>query len=103
MNANVITTTNANDIKAANAARRTVAFGLVSGALFAIYCLYLSREHITYVGYFLRLKPIEAETLFLFVDFLALFGKMLTSRHLSAKTRRIGYKWMIGGGTASLS
>lgn len=88
--------------KAQATARRIVAFGLTSGIMFVIYCLFLSREHITYVGYAIRLKPLEAETLFLFVDFLALFGKMLTHKHLSARTRRIGYKWMIGGGAASL-
>jgi hypothetical protein len=102
MNAKDITTANANDIKAQATARRIVVFGLLSGVAFAVYCLFLSREHITFVGYFIRLKPLEAETLFLFVDFLAMFGKMLTSKHLSARTRRIGYKWMIGGGTASL-
>lgn len=84
-------------------AKRTATFGMISGLLFAGYALFLSRENITHVGYVIHLKPIEAETLFLFVDFLALFGKMLTGKRLQAKTRRIGYKWMIGGGTASLA
>lgn len=92
----------AEDTKAINATRRIVTFGILSGLAFAIYCLFLSREHITFVGYFIRLKPIEAETLFLFIDFTAMFGKMLTSKRLSAKTNRIGYKWMIGGGSLSL-
>lgn len=83
-------------------ARKLVVFGILSGLLFAGYCLYLSREHITFVGYFIGLRALEAETLFIFIDFLALYGKMLTSKKLSAKTRRIGYKFMIGGGAASL-
>lgn len=91
------------DIKARNAARRIVLFGVLSGIAFTIYCLFISREHITTVGYAIRLKSFEAETLFILVDFVAMFGKMLTSKRLTAKTRRIGFKWMVGAGTISLA
>jgi hypothetical protein len=82
--------------------RRTVAMGILSGALIAVYGLYLSREHITHVGYAMGLKPLEAETLFIFIDIVAAYGKMLTSKHLTAKTRRTGYKFLAFGGAASL-
>lgn len=93
---------NTQDIKAQQAARKIVVFGLLSGIAFTIYCLFISREHITTVGYAIRLKPFEAETLFILVDFLAMFGKMLTSKKLSAKTRRIGFRWMVCAGSISL-
>lgn len=85
-----------------NPVRRTVAMGILSGALIAVYGLYLSREHITHVGYAMGLKPLEAETLFIFIDIVAIYGKMLTSKHLTAKTRRTGYKFLAFGGAASL-
>lgn len=90
-------------IKAAAAAKRTVITGLVSGALIALYGLWISRDHITHIGYALGLTPLEAETLFIFIDFVAIYGKMLTSKRLSAKTRRIGYKFLAFGGAASLA
>jgi len=89
-------------IKAAAAAKRTVITGLVSGALIALYGLWISRDHITHIGYTIGLRPLEAETLFIFIDFIAIYGKMLTSKRLSAKTRRIGYKFLAFGGVASL-
>lgn len=77
-------------------------FGIISAIAFACYALFISREHITFCGYAIHLKSMEAETLFIFVDFLAMFGKMLQSKRLSAKTNRIGTKWMIGAGSISL-
>ncbi|MET0904303.1 MAG: hypothetical protein ABWZ52_13775 [Acidimicrobiales bacterium] len=89
-------------IKAAAAAKRTVITGMASGALIALYGLWISRSHITHIGYAIGLNPLEAETLFVFIDFVAIYGKMLTSKRLSAKTRRIGYKFLAFGGVASL-
>lgn len=91
-----------NTTKDAQAARKIAMFGIVSAIAFACYALFISREHITFCGYAIHLKPMEAETLFIFVDFLAMFGKMLQSKRLSAKTNRIGTKWMIGAGSISL-
>ena len=90
-------------IKAAAAAKRTMVIGVVSGALIALYGLVISREHITEVGHAIGLNKLEAETLFVFVDFIALYGKMLTSKRLAAKTRRIGYRFLVFGGLASLA
>lgn len=89
-------------VKAAAAAKRTMIIGVISGALIALYGLVISREHITEIGYALGLTKLEAETLFVFVDFIALYGKMLTSKRLTAKTRRIGFKFLMFGGVASL-
>lgn len=86
-----------------NPVRRTVAMGIGSGALMLVYGLFLSREHITHVGHMLRLAEHEAATLFIFVDLLAVFGKMMMSKHLSAKTRRIGKWFLIAGGALSLT
>lgn len=86
----------------ADPVRRTVAAGILSGALITIYGLFLSRDHITFCGYAIRLTPLEAETLFIFVDVVAGFGKMLMSHRLVAKTRRIGRSLLIAGGSVSL-
>lgn len=90
-------------LKAAKAAKRTMVMGIVSGALIALYGLWISRGHITHIGYALKLTPFEAETLFVLVDFLAIYGKVLTNRRLVAKTRRIGYRMMLTGGALSLA
>lgn len=89
-------------LKAAAAAKRTMAAGIISGALIALYGLWISRSHITHIGYALGLGKLEAETLFVFIDFIAIYGKFLTSKRLAAKTRRIGYRFLMFGGAASL-
>lgn len=83
--------------KAASAAKRTVFVGILSGVAIFAYGLWISRSHITHIGYWLGLSPLEAETLFVFIDFLALYGKLLTSRRLKAKTRRYGFRVMLAG------
>lgn len=87
---------------AINAARKTVAFGKAAGIIIALYGLFISREHITHVGYAMGLDALAAETLFVFVDFIAIYGKVLTSPRLAAKTRRIGYRLLIVGITLSV-
>lgn len=87
---------------AAAAAKRTARWGVISGLLIALYALFISREHITDIGTWARLTSLEAGTLFIFVDFVAIYGKLLTSKRLAAKTRRIGYKFMMAGGGVSL-
>lgn len=39
----------------------------------------------------------------MFVDFVAIFGKVLTAKRFAAKTRRIGYRFLAAGGVASLA
>ncbi len=90
-------------LAAVKAARRTVILGITSGALIALYGLYISREHITHIGYVMGLDMLEAETLFVFIDFVAIYGKILTSKRLAAKTRRIGYRLLALGGLLSLA
>lgn len=90
-------------VKAAVAAKRTMVTGVLCGVALVTYGLWISRGHITHIGYAIGLDAFEAETLFLLVDFLYLYGKMLASKRLSAKTRRIGGKFMIAGGAASLA
>lgn len=89
---------NNNDkLKAAKAAKRTAVLGILSGVAMFAYGLWISRGHITHVGHALHLSDFEAGTLFVLVDFLALYGKLLTSKRLSAKTRRYGFRVMLGG------
>jgi len=88
---------NVDKVKAAAAAKRTAAIGILSGVAIFAYGLWISRSHITHIGYALELSRFEAETLFVLVDFLALYGKVLMSRRLSAKTRRYGFKVMLAG------
>lgn len=89
--------TNVDKVKAAKAARRTAVLGILSGVAMFAYGLWVSRTHITHIGHALRLSEFEAETLFVLVDFLALYGKVMTSKHLQAKTRRYGFKVMMFG------
>lgn len=84
-------------LKAAKAAKRSAVIGVLSGVAMFAYGLWVSRGHITHIGYWLQLSRFEAETLFVLVDFLALYGKVLTSKRLSAKTRRYGFKVMLTG------
>lgn len=93
---------NTNKAKIAKAVNRTKMIGRIIGLVIMGYGLYISADHITQVGHWMRLTDMEAKTLFVFVDVVALFGKLLTSHHLVAKTRRIGYKLMIGGAAVSL-
>lgn len=84
-------------IKAAKAAKRTAIAGILSGVAMFAYGLWISRSHITHIGHALELTQFEAETLFVLVDFLALYGKLLTNHRLTAKTRRYGFKLMLAG------
>lgn len=84
-------------LKAAAAAKRTAIYGILSGVAIFAYGLWISREHITHIGHWLGLSAFEAATLFILVDFLALYGKLLTSKRLAAKTRRYGFRVMLTG------
>ena len=88
---------NEDKVKAVKAARRTAVIGILSGLAMFAYGLWVSRTHITHIGHALRLTGFEAETLFVLVDFLALYGKVMTSRRLTAKARRYGFKVMLFG------
>lgn len=84
-------------LKAARAAKRTAVIGILSGVAIFAYGLWISRSHITHIGYALKLSAFEAETLFVLVDFLALYGKLMTSKRLTAKARRFGFRVMLTG------
>ncbi|HEX6872666.1 MAG TPA: hypothetical protein VF163_16335 [Micromonosporaceae bacterium] len=84
-------------VRRATGIARIIGFGLLG------YGLYLSAGHITEVGHLIGLTGAEAGTLFIFVDIVALLGKLLTSKYFVAKTRRIGYKLMLAGGLLSLA
>lgn len=83
--------------KAVKAARRTAVIGILSGLAMFAYGLWVSRTHITHIGHALKLSGFEAETLFVLIDLIALYGKLLTSKRLSARTRRYGFKVMMFG------
>jgi hypothetical protein len=93
---------NIDKAKAMAAAKRIATSGIVFGIVLGLYTLFVSRTHITHIGYAIGLPTFEAETLFLLVDFIAIFGKLLTNRKLSAKTRRIGRQGMKTGLILSL-
>jgi hypothetical protein len=66
----------------------------VSGFAIMGYGLFISRAHITHIGHWLGLPGYQAETLFIFIDFVAVYGKLLTfTRH----ARRYGFWVMIFG------
>lgn len=90
-------------IRIARAVGRAKAIARIIGVGLLAYGLWLSRGHITEIGYAIGLSVFEAETLFVLVDIVALLGKLLTSRLFVAKTRRIGYKLMVVGGALSLA
>jgi hypothetical protein len=93
---------NTDKAKIAKAVNRMKLIGRTIGLGIMGYGLWISAGHITEVGHALQLTDMEAKTLFIFVDVVALFGKLLTSHYLVAKTRRIGFKLMVSGGAASL-
>lgn len=84
-------------LAAAETARKIVKSGVMFGVVLGLYTLFISRDHITHIGYVIGLGAFEAETLFLLVDFIAVYGKVLTNRKLSAKTRRIGKQGLLAG------
>ena len=75
---------------------------LVTAAILA-FVLYVSRDHITEVAYWMGLRGYQAETLFILVDIVALTGKVLNTGYFDKPTRRMGFKLMLGAGTASLA
>ncbi len=83
--------------RAADTARRIATSGITFGVALGIYTLVVSREHITHVGQAIGLNTFEANTLFLLIDFIAVFGKVLTNSKLAAKTRRIGREGLFSG------
>lgn len=83
--------------RAAETARRIANSGITFGVVLGVYTLVVSREHITHVGQAIGLNRFEANTLFLLIDFVAVFGKVLINRNLSAKTRRIGRQGLMAG------
>lgn len=83
--------------RAAETARRIANSGITFGVVLGVYTLVVSREHITHVGQAIGLNTFEANTLFLLIDFVAVFGKVLINRNLSAKTRRIGRQGLMAG------
>lgn len=91
-------------IRIAQAVRRAKTIARIIGVGLLAYGLYLSAGHITEIGLWLRLSDFEARTLFVLVDVVCLFGKLLTApRYFVAKTRRIGYRLMALGGMLSLA
>jgi hypothetical protein len=90
-------------IRIARAVKRAKTIARLIGVGLLAYGLYLSAGHITEIGFAIRLDPIEAHTLFVFIDVVALFGKLLTAVYFVARTRRIGYKLMGLGGGLSLA
>lgn len=89
--------------KIAKAVATARAIARLIGAGLLIYGLVLSAGHITDVARWIGLVGHEAATLFVFIDIVALFGKLLTIKLFVAKTRRIGYKLMGAGGGLSLA
>lgn len=84
-------------LAAVETARKIAKSGVMFGVVLGLYTLFISRDHITHIGYVLGLGAFEAETLFLLIDFVAVYGKVLTNRNLSAKTRRIGKQGLLAG------
>lgn len=94
---------NSNTNEDTRAAHKTVVLGIISGLIIGLYGLFVSRSHITEVAYWANIGgDWECETAFIVVDVLVLYGKILTSKRLTAKTRRAGYRLMVIGGIASV-
>jgi hypothetical protein len=71
--------------------------------LIMVYALFVSRDHITDVGYRIGLHGYQAETLFVLVDIVALIGKVLTLKYFAASTRKMGRNLMVVSGLLSLA
>lgn len=70
--------------------------------LLMVYALFVSRDHITDVGYRIGLHGYQAESLFVLVDVVALIGKALMLKYFSPATRNMGRNLMITSGLLSL-
>lgn len=90
-------------IRIARAVKRAKTIARLIGVGLLAYGLYISAGHITEIGFALKLASAEAHTLFVFIDVVALFGKLLTASYFVARTRRIGYRLMGMGGGLSLA
>lgn len=75
---------------------------IVTVSLIMVYALFVSRDHITDVGYRIGLHGYQAETLFVLVDVVALIGKVLTLKYFAASTRKMGRNLMVAAGLLSL-
>lgn len=87
------------NVKRADNVRKLIS-AVVLGIM--IYALYVSRSHITHVGYAIELTPFEAETLFVLIDVPALVGKLLTGKLFAPSTQKSGRRLMWTTGALSL-
>lgn len=82
-------------------ADRVKAVVTVVSTLILVYVAYVSRDHITLIGYRLHIEAYQAETLFVLIDLPALVGKALQLKYFAASTRKFGRKltYFSGGGS----
>lgn len=71
--------------------------------LILLYVAYVSRDHITLIGHWLRIENYQAQTLFVLVDLPALVGKAMQLKYFSASTRKFGRKLTYFSGSLSLA
>lgn len=82
---------------------RMVASAIVFSVL--LFVIYVSRDHITEVGYrYLNLtEDYQAQTLFVLIDILAMVGKALNSKYFDRSTQIAGATLMYLAGSISLT
>lgn len=71
--------------------------------LVMVYALFVSREHITHVAYWLGIPGWQAETAFILVDLPALIGRVLQLGYFADETRRVGRRLTYFAGSLSLA
>lgn len=68
-----------------------------------IFVLYVSKDHITDIAFWLGLHGYQAYTLFVLIDIVALIGKVLNTKYFAKSTRTMGFKLMLAAGAMSLA
>jgi hypothetical protein len=78
-------------------AAQTVVLGFASGAL------YFSFDHITHLAASFGATSSEAHAAPFYIDGIMLLGRMAMAKRFTARTNRLGRRFMIGGAVASLA
>ena len=75
----------------------------LTATMLLLYVLFVSRDHVTHIAYFIGLDGYQAETLFVLIDLPAVVGRVLQLHFFAASTRRVGRRLTYFSGSLSLA
>lgn len=71
--------------------------------LILLYVLYVSRDHITHIAYWIGLSGYQAATLFILIDLPAVIGRVLQTKYFANSTKRVGRRLTYSSGALSFA